>query len=503
MSETNNSLTPILEENINNSGGEMNNTNTAAGKRILTSIATSSQLVRCAVLFIVASLLLVFMLCPIAKTVAVVDGEEYSIKLSSVDYVKTVFYSLRSLSPDEIEDTKVYGDLLALGYSESGSLNSYGHSKAERMLKNVLFLSLMSESTNVKLTTVAAAIAALLYIAFCVVLFVKSAIALLRELIALARKRKIENTTIAMGAGFLLKFLLFLPLLAYLFPVAASLGYSGGLSLYSAGGTGIAFGFILSFIVALIGFAFFFAYKVINMLREREWKLSECKNLIISFGFALVLLFSTLLPAISTDVTIRQYSRTYEDTVRIGYSDINVLSEEDVRYYSNVSSTEHYKSLYNDLQFIGKKDAIAGTLLNRVVIGCGRIDFSLMLIAIFIINVLIMAVCASLAWGFAKKALYNITVGRAMFWKATLLILTVAQCVLIFIICILSNNAIETVQNLALNFSIGAGPILCMLSSIGILAFSESKEIEEKIIDNYYDNSDVSYAPYVVGYKEK
>ena len=294
-----------------------------------------------------------------------------------------------------------------------------------------------------------------------------------------------------------------LPLLSYVLPAACSFGVDPRVFIYCSGGTGMAIGYVFSVIVALVGCVFLFTHKIVNMLRDGELKFSKCKSELISLFFALLLLVSLLFPVISVNAALKINSRTTEDTLKIGYSDITEPTSADIRFYLSGSSHEQKIKLYDDLRMAGRQDNISETVLDRVMVACGRIDPSILYIAVFLINSFVLLVFATLCSRLVKKAFYSIPNKRIMSLKVMLMILALSQCVVLFIICIFANESIGLSQNLALNFKIGAGPIFSLICALGILVSSDRNKDDEKLIDTYYDNPDVSYAPYVVGYKNK
>ena len=169
---------------INNSSGAAQDRSgklaaeVGAPGHLFAAIASSRRIVRCVIMFTVAVLLLVFAFCPIAKTVTVVDGEEYSIKFNSIDFAKIAYYSLCNRAEGEIPDTSVYKDLVSSGYYEGRDLKSLSNAKAAAMLKNMLFLELLSSGGDVKVTTLVAAVFVILYLGSCILLFAKSALSL-------------------------------------------------------------------------------------------------------------------------------------------------------------------------------------------------------------------------------------------------------------------------------------------------------------------------------------
>ena len=80
------------------------------------------------------------------------------------------------------------------------------------------------------------------------------------------------------------------------------------------------------------------------------------------------------------------------------------------------------------------------------------------------------------------------------------MILAIIYLALIIILTVISNMAFPVVVSIDLIFNIGIGPIICLISSILIILLSrrESASYSE---NGGYDNADVSFAPYVVGYE--
>ena len=141
--------------------------------------------------------------------------------------------------------------------------------------------------------------------------------------------------------------------------------------------------------------------------------------------------------------------------------------------------------------------------MSVVTVGIGRVDPSYLYIAIAIINIFVILLSASLSARLIKKAVYFRRVKRVTIIKVLLIMISLVQCVLVFIACIIANESAGTPIDLALHFSISASPVIALVAAVGALVSSDKTDPDEKIIDDYYDNPDISYAPYVVGFKKK
>ena len=78
------------------------------------------------------------------------------------------------------------------------------------------------------------------------------------------------------------------------------------------------------------------------------------------------------------------------------------------------------------------------------------------------------------------------------------LVLSVGYFVSMVVASAIANSSFSVAPNIDLIFNVGFGTIMCVLSSLAILILTLSDK--KKYVKSGYDNADVSFAPYVVGY---
>ena len=462
-------------------------------------VREAKKSLKCAVLFAFSLLLLLFSLCPLIHTTTEVNGREYSISFNSIDCLKVAFNSARSLSSSAIVETKQYKELMEEYSDGLTSLSEIPVSRLSDYLKSALLLQLMSEDTPTRFSYVIAALAVITYLTLCIVIFVYAIMALVGELVLTTKRSDEENLHVSKGASLLLYTLLFMPLLYYTLVQMCSFGSCFALSALASRGIGASYGFVLSVAAALLGSAYFLLPSIMDMVRSGGVKvLLKKSSVLLSLGFTLIFLISFSFLCLSAHVSVEENGREYEEDFSINYYDINEITYDDVSdfykylsYGSNDVMSSAMKELTND-----RKSDTSRILLVTATVGGGVGDLSIAYVFVILLNYCALLIFAFLAYDLIKNIQDAPPSERIGSLKKLLCLIASIQIILVFIIFAFLNGASIGGDGCLVAFKMGVGPILGLLSTIGMLISFEKQP--QKEIEPSYDNPDVSYAPYVV-----
>ena len=470
-----------------------------------------NRLLGSALLFVVSLIILIGALfVPLShSTVELKEGVEGEVTFSGIDSFSLFYYSTQSLTDSQIRTTRLYKDTMQLyklygfyGSSDFVVLVQPDSDVLDTIAENMLILKLINSETELRVAVVFAALVSVLFIIISALLFLRSLSAFISEILAFAKNKNTVRKKKSHSPIHTLWFLTALiPLLAYSFSQMSYWGVSNGLSSFSSLGNGMSGGIALISVFAVLGSVYFAASAVITSTSAAVYKGGLFKRRLIFLCIILVLFISLFLPVMNITVRGGVSATAKTQTVSVTIDDLYALSGDDTEYYYNISDGENMEKVtatIRKLLFASKKPTTK-TFLNDLVIGAGGNDISGMYLAIQLIMYAILLSFAfmlkyslQLIWQNADNG------GKIKKTKILLAFLVFAEAVLEIILMIVSGFSLPSDLSMLVSFDVGIGPLLCIASSVVLLFFKTEPVAKGAYMDDWYDNADVSYAPYVV-----
>jgi len=474
-----------------------------------------NRLLESAVLFVVSLIILIGALfAPLShSTVEVREGLEGEVTFSGIDSFSIFYYSTQSLTDSQIRTTRLYKDTMQLyklyGFSASSDfaiLVQPNSDVLDTVAENMLILKLINTETELRVAVVFAALVSALFIIISAVLFLRSLSTFIYEMLAFAKnKNTVRKKKLSSPVHTLWFLTALIPLLAYSFSQMSYWGVSSGLSSFSSLGNGTSGGIALISVFAILGSAYFAASAIITSTNAQAYKGALFKRRLIYLCIILVLFISLFLPVMNITVRGGVSSTAKTQTVSVTIDDLYAFSGDDTEYYYNASdadSMEKVTATIRKLLFASKKPSTK-TFLNDLVIGAGSNDISGMYLAIQLIMYAIL-----ISFAFLLKYSFQLTwqnVDNGSKIKKVKILLAFLVCVeaaLEIILMIVAGFSLPSDLSMLVSFGVGFGPLLCIASSVVLLFFKPEPVAKGAYMDDWYDNADVSYAPYVVRNKK-
>ncbi len=469
-----------------------------------------SRLVMSALAFILAlTVLLLMLFAPLAYSGTALDGYDIDIEYTGMDAFLLLYHSMLSRSEKSIENSQLYKQTLKdyLTYLNSDEYKLL--SKAQRgeilsnIAKNRLFISLESRDVDLRLETVLSALVISIVLLICTILLIYSFASLSKEIMGKFTHKKQKNS--AFNSQLHMLWLLSMLLFSAIFCLS-SLGYFGKgtpLSSYSANGCGLSYGIIL----ALVFSSVISVYSVFRLLLLNSEKQKSEPSPYIKKLFMLLLVFVILISAFMPVVSMTFYkggimlSKTEKLGISVG--DIPLLSESEVKYHNSIGNNSHTENVLKTCEDIffssSDKSAMSKSILSDLIIGVDKNDVSPLFavikitvcVLLFIVSVLIVNILRSFLLGEHRgKAIKRFKILAAL--------LAMAESVLSIVLAVISMLAVSSELSSFISVSFGMGPTLLFISAILLLFMRAESDTKSEYADSWYDNADVTYAPYVV-----
>ena len=264
-------------------------------------------------------------------------------------------------------------------------------------------------------------------------------------------------------------------------------------------------GIALISVFAILGSAYFAASAVITSSNAELYKGTLFKRKLIFLCIIFVLFIALFLPVMNITVSGGVSATAKTHTVSVTIDDLYALSGDDTEYYYNASDSESMEKVtatIRKLLFASKKPTTK-TFLNDLVIGAGGNDIGGMYLAVQLIMYFIFLSFAFL-FKYALQLTWQNADNSRKIKKAKILVafLVCAEAVLEVILMIVAGSSITSDLSMLVSFGLGIGPVLCIASSVVLLLFKPEPVAQGAYMDDWYDNADVSYAPYVVKNKK-
>ena len=461
----------------------------------LLSAISSKEIINRIVVFIIALALFALAFAPFAfSKVNVGIKNTVKIGFSPKDTVELGVRSLYFLSDNELKKTDIY--------AEVNDASGMAELMQASFLKKSLFLDVMSNRVEPRITVLLAAVVAVVYIAICALLLLFAFIDLLRELITLKRKKDSKHICSRFSDTLLLALLCLLPFFAFVFTQACDMGIGGVWAQYSGAGVGLAWGGLLTVAVALIGSLLVISKNIISLVsrKEKYFGAARIRN-IVCCGLVALVIASAFMPCIS--LKLNDVEKTDKTVVSVDFNEMTEQSEDDLVVLLNGSvsegKSELKKQVNNALDDIIFHEAGTGrAMLDTVFTKVNEMDMRALYLAIPIVTAVTLAFACLLMLALITKVFQN---AKSGFFIKLLRIVTLlfagVDLILAVALVISAYNMTSGIFSLMIAPTVGFGAILMVVAAIATLFLRvESKRV--RIIDKGYDNADVSYAPYVL-----
>ena len=370
----------------------------------------------------------------------------------------------------------------------------------EQKIVDALFsLSLLSNKSDVRAGSVMFALFSIAYIILCLVLMVYSLIPLVRELI----KKDGKSRTSRKAASVIWLIVLMMPILCFCCLQMCNVGESivvnnMACADYSVSGD---YGFFISLVLAVLGAVYVSIEPVILLLAKTHGTVSsKMKYGIVSVVLALMCIVSVFLPFGKIGFTMHKGNSKYE--MELGYSvtDIGIQSAEDIDYYASVSRSRA-EALLKDAPekiYTNKKaySEYADTVYLTTLVGAGRVDVTPINTAISLVSLSLLMLSGLFIYIKITGILFSREEKNIVKIAILNLLLSAALLVLGVVVVIITKTSLSGTVSNYIRYTVGAGPIIALVSGILLLKISNRKARERNIIN--YDEPDVSYAPYTV-----
>ena len=451
----------------------------------------SERKVQSVVIMIFSLLLIVATFLPIVRTTIDVNGREYTARLNGIDCLKVVYFSASYFDQWEILSTDEYKNLEYYGYPDNITNSRIN----EEIAKDLIYVSLMEFGGTLRLSILAMALSVVVNLVICIVLLANSIKSLINELFTKSDTKKKNSTAYDKMLCGILAYALALPLYAYILVQGCYFG-AGCIGIDTVSG-GLSYGFILVALCA-IGGAIVVLYDWIKRCRSIKGAVLKHKPQAISLIFVVLLLISLVMPVMTADVSISATGYYSTRGFYIHASDITCIHYDDVQYYLDMDNLAWSNNL-NIYREGAERNLLYGMIINMGYTNPNGISFVFYLFRALCLGMLALAIFRLL------KTIFSIGEIKSAKTPIIMIILSVVvQCISILVLVVIGNNASTSSGDITAVFSYGLGPALGLIAAIGMLSGVGRDAIEsDKVVDVSYDNPDVSYAPYVVGFNNK
>ena len=464
------------------------------GKKIYNPSST-----KCLALIIVSLLLILLTLAPIGHTVMRYNDTDIKVQLNLIDGLKVFVFSGMSNVNTESEDYLLFE---RYGYPEKIDSKYLNDNK---MAKTFLFLELQRNYSDFEASLLILAIFLIVYAVLCIVLFANCIKMWILQIKIDKDEKEIQNKGFSSVTNLLTAMLLLAPLMRYAIVMAFSFGTDT--FDFVATKSGASFGFALSVIILFGGVAIALFDRISDMLRRPRAFVKANKKKILTVACLLLICISMLLPVIVADYTIRDGGMMV-GKLNIGMADVNDITDSDIySYYYTTNADTWVDRIVSDLFSYGygnRSVDISRNLLHMYSIGCGRTGDNASYILFYLVNVCALAIFAMVGYRVIKIFLGEAEL-ESIKKPAIFFVAAGALQIILTLAMISAANSVDlNTAKLAISFSIGLRSFLAIAGALAMILLATKKVVvQEKVVDRFYDNPDVSYAPYVVGYESK
>jgi hypothetical protein len=460
-------------------------------------------------MLVVSVIMLALAFCPFAYTEAKIsDDLSIRVRYTPLDSVNLAISSFYTLDREDVLESDIYAELEDFDIYSYGSELSLGQkNQLAKMMKKSLLLIMMSEDTPVRFGMILAAVISAIYLVFALVLFILSFSAFIIELVNKKHRSNSERNINKSTVSMLWLLFAFLPIMTYALLQMCRFGKNGDAQLYISGGRGISWGLIASLAVAVAATLFtVIRYSVLKRKKGEGEPRTKTGSHILCLVLSVLLIISVFLPLTSITFASMNDDFEYEQkTVYVSISDVEIMSSSDVEQHADSTTKGTYPRLLkaaSDIVLGEDEKAVSEyDVLNLLVFSYGRKNVSVLYAFIVILTLISTVFAAMLVRSTLKRVLFtsdNDVAIQAL--KIFNLVTVCIDFILMYIVNKIAEGCIDGELIRFMNVKMGIAPVLMLLFAIAnVCTVGADRGF---VSDCDYDNADVSYAPYVVGYKK-
>ena len=221
---------------------------------------------------------------------------------------------------------------------------------------------------------------------------------------------------------------------------------------------------------------------------------------VVSIAAALLCMISIFLPFGRIGLTYYGESGKSEGSLDYSAYDIGMQSASNIRYFARINGNDAREMLREiPGKILSDKNGYreyGDTVYLTTLISAARTDVTVLNLIISFASLFVLLFSAS----FIYKKLAALALGKEEkptgAAKAFALILSILLLLLAIVVVLITKTAISGNVARYVKYTVGAGPIISIVSAILMIKFSKYKRKKREAIS--YDDPDVSYAPYVI-----
>ena len=292
-----------------------------------------------------------------------------------------------------------------------------------------------------------------------------------------------------------------LPLLAYSFFEMSYFGLGERLSVFSYFGNGLSYGLGIIALLSIIATAYTVIFAVVSSKNKEAYSGKRFRKKLLFILLIALLLISLFLPVIS--ITVRGGTKIDSPTqnVKFGVADLFATDKADMKYYRGTTSASMAEEIKATIKSLFSKKGTADTemMLNDLIFGVDRNNVSAIYVAIQAMTYVVLGFIGLLLSLTFSATWYNSgCVGKIRAAKIFLGLSAIALIVLEGVLLVIANMAISGELMYLMSVGLGIGIALMLVCVVGIFTVRVEADVSGSYMDTWYDNADVTYAPYVI-----
>ena len=360
--------------------------------------------------------------------------------------------------------------------------------------KELLKYILIHENTSVRTTIVLNGIVAVIYIVFCLVALIVAAIGLFNEL---SISENISGKNVA--DVWLCAVISMLPVVIFCFLQMCHFGVS-----YLGSEVGVAWGAVLSVIIALCGLAFLGLKKnaLVSRISRQKLNRQTVKNIICA-ALLITVMISVFMPCIKISVGPHPDNGNRE-TLYLSLSNLYENTLDDMKYYKTVNMDGYYNMIISFVEGSQgqslDRQSVAGMFFYIFTFVCCAWDFRVFWTLIIVTTLTTLVLTGILLCNVLTKLFFDKSIIKRTGWLKILNLISIGVdlFLLVFVVC-MDNFYLLNKLRFVISFRVGFAMLWMLIAMIVYIAISSGRKKKGFAIvaDNDYDNADVSYAPYV------
>ena len=422
----------------------------------------------------------------VSTTVQAEDGTEYTVSLSGLDGAKMTVVSAVLLTEKNLYESDLYEKLFATPEQEM---------TPEDTLKQGMLLSAIDGKVGLNGSPIAALLIFVTYAILCLVLVIVAIKNLISELIAYKKKRFRAKRY---GAdGLLCMLFCLLPVLCFLFMnMCEFCTRNSALGRLMIVDFGLAWGAVVSFVVALLGSAFVCIAGSVALLRSNRLYFNGIRlRSIICSALIIFIMIATLLPCLK--INVWNENAEVDKAMQVNLMTFGEMSSQDRKQYRVIPVEESLRAqLAAEEESKGAGESFVNTLLMGSNVSTIRVLYG----AVMAVTGLFFLFAGLLLWALLRKSFFDSKRTKMISaFKVFTMICVTADLILAVALKSICEMSLKGDLSSFIEFKLGTGVILMFVCMIVMLAIRlKAKKKKVTYMDEDYDNADVSYAPYVL-----